>query len=43
VPLGSIRWTEPPGECLEQCVRAAAELLERRGREIAALVVEPLV
>jgi len=36
------RWPGP-GECLEQCVRAAAELLERRGREIAALVVEPLV
>jgi adenosylmethionine-8-amino-7-oxononanoate aminotransferase len=32
------RWPGP-GECLEQCVRAAAELLERRGKEIAALVV----
>jgi len=36
------RWPGP-GECLEQCVRAAAELLERRGKEIAGLVVEPLV
>ena len=36
------RWAGP-GECLEGCVRAAAELLERKGREMAALVVEPLV
>jgi adenosylmethionine-8-amino-7-oxononanoate aminotransferase len=36
------RW-EGPGDCLEECLAAARRLFEEKGRELAALVVEPLV
>ena len=36
------RWPGP-GDCLEECLGAAERLLEEKGRQIAALVVEPLV
>jgi len=36
------RW-EGEGDCGEACLRAAEELLQRRGKELAALIIEPLM
>jgi adenosylmethionine-8-amino-7-oxononanoate aminotransferase len=36
------RWNGP-GDCLEDCLHTAEELLEKKGREIAALVIEPVM
>lgn len=38
----SYRWPGP-GDCLEDCVKAAEEWFEAHGHETAALVIEPLV
>jgi adenosylmethionine-8-amino-7-oxononanoate aminotransferase len=36
------RW-EGEGDCREACLRAAEELFQRRGKELAALIIEPLM
>ena len=36
------RW-EGPGDCAEACLAAAQRLFEEKGKELAALVVEPLI